>query len=65
MIDSGSARRYESNDMCFLSQPPGRELKCERGLTSKNGFQIWIADDVSIRKITSEKFLVPTPPAES
>ena len=46
-------------------QPPGRELKCERVVGSENGFQIWIADDVSIPKMTSQKFLVPTPPAES
>ena len=26
---------------------------------------MWIADDVSIPNMTSEKFLAPTPPAES
>ncbi len=44
--------------------PPDREPKMcisERKLGSENGFQICIADDVSIPKMTSEKFLAQPP----
>ena len=48
--------------------PPVESQKCvsrERKLESENGFQIWIADDVTILKMMSEKLLAPTPSAES
>ena len=37
--------------------PPVKSQKCvsrERKLGSENGFQMWIADDVTILKMTSE-----------
>ncbi len=58
------------NDVRKISRPtpPTESQKYvyrERKLGSENGFQIWIADDVSIPKITSEKFLAPTPPTRA
>ncbi len=32
---------------------------------SENGFEMWIADDVSIPNVMIEKFLAPTPPARA
>ncbi len=65
-----SWRQHCKNDVRKISRsnPPAESLKSvsrERELGSENGLQIWIANDVSIAKITLEKFLVPTPPVES
>ena len=49
----------------FLAPTPPAESKKDvprkRKLGSENGFQIWIADDVTIPNMTSEKFLAQPP----
>ncbi len=52
----------------FLAPTPPAEtqkrVSRERKLASENGFQMWIADDVSIPNMTLEKFLAQSPLAK-
>ena len=63
-------RQHSKFDVRTISHPnpPAESQKCvsrERKLRSENGFQIWIADDVSIPNLASEKFLALASPADS